>query len=100
MLNLFVQEYIGICKFLQKKGAVHRRNFFQIEKSELETMLRKNLYAEPQQKLLVWRSLQWLVCEEERFTVRVVTEGKAYRAVIFRLDVFQALLELTGERKD
>lgn len=98
MIDNYIKEFIAICEYLKnsEKARLHK-GFLIIKKEDLEALLDKNLYETSNNKLKVWKSLQWIETEEQKRITKKVwdPEDKKYKRCIFVvLGVQEALKSL------
>lgn len=91
-LMTFAREFAAICAYLQKKHPEQRTaDSLYVEQAELVRLLDKNKYEEAATKLVVWRNLQWIDCEPDRFSRKTRHMGKQVRMMHLRLSVWTEL---------
>jgi len=95
MLTDYVMEFLAVVTFLHSRdGAMLRDGHLFVKKEALLRLLDKNRYDTAMNKLTVWRGLQWIDCDRERFTKRVQVNQKRVRLVVVRLTVWDILQQL------
>ena len=95
MLTDYVMEFLAVVAFLHgRDGAMLRDGHLFVKKEALLRLLDKNRYDTAMNKLTVWRGLQWIDCDRERFTKRVQVNQKRVRLVVVRLTVWDILQQL------
>lgn len=98
MLNLYIKEFVAIAKHLQKsEGALISKDerYCCITKLRLIELLLKNNYETPENKLSVWKSLNWISTDPNRITRRKNVNGKATYLVFIDLKVAETLQKLS-----
>lgn len=95
MLKMYIVEFVSICAFIVEKLPNQVcKTYFYIEPARLRKMLDKNLYAEADTKLRIWRNLGWLQCDPNRLTKKITLHGRPLRAAILNRAAFEQLQEL------
>ena len=96
MLTDYVMEFLAVVAFLHgRDGAMLRDGHLFVKKEALLRLLDKNRYDTAMNKLTVWRGLQWIDCDRERFTRRVQINSQQVTAIKIRLSVWELLQQLT-----
>lgn len=101
MLNLLIQEYIGICGFLEKCQERKTGNrYFKVRREVMEELFNKNPYETAEQKLRYWKMLGWISAEERRCTRRVYDrETKHYYPyVMIHVQIYRCIRDLQGKK--
>lgn len=97
MIKMYIAEFVSICGFIAEKLPENVcKKYLYIEPSRLRKMLAKNLFAEPDTKLRIWRNLGWLLCDAGRLTKKITLQGQPKRTALLNRAVYeqlQALLE-------
>lgn len=82
MLEVYAQEFVGVGKYLQKKGK-ERNGYIRIEKNDLEQLLNKNAFDTSENKLRLWKSMKWIDTEDRRVTKRAYDkESHSYKPYV------------------
>jgi len=81
-LDFYAVEFTAIIAALirDEKGE-KRGNFLYVDKTVITTMLKRNAYATPSEKLNVWREFGWIIADEKHFT-RLVRDGEQHKRKI------------------
>lgn len=102
MLDIYVKEFIAITKYLLDQGVGHvqKDNNLGIERDILVGLMKKNMYEESLTKLSVWRGMNWIITEEDRFTklAKSGIDGKFKRMVVINMDVYNTLCTITTRK--
>ncbi len=95
MINLYIQEFIAITRWLERtENTIVRGNFIYVNKTNLIKMLEKNNYETAQNKLKVWRDLHWIETDPNRLTSRIRINGKIKTLVKINVKIYKTLVEL------
>lgn len=94
-LRLYAQEYVEIIKYILKK----ERGFFNNSLTKIyanpdviKKLLAKKDFDTVENKLVLWRGLRWIDCENtNRFTKRIVIEKERMYVIVFDAQVFNSL---------
>jgi hypothetical protein len=95
-LRDYVAEFMAIVGYLRgREGAILRDGCLLVKKNVLMKHFDRNRYDTATNKLAVWRALQWIDCDRERFTRRLKVNGEQITVVKIRLSVWEVLQQLT-----
>ncbi|SFS07981.1 TcpK family conjugal transfer DNA-binding protein [Anaeromicropila populeti] len=96
LLAAYVKEFVAICDYLAGNEVKQVKGYFIAERARIEAMLDRNKYDTCQGKLKVWKQLNWIDAEENRYTKRVYDmETKKYiRRMKLSVEVYKTLKEL------
>jgi len=100
MINNYIKEFLAIVKYLIKSELViEKDNFLIVDKEIVFNLLEKNLYQTKENKLKIWRGLNWIDTDKRRFTKRVKLSGKESPKIKIRYEVYKTLEKLNGKER-
>lgn len=86
MLEIFVSEFLNIMEHVVSEGLGVRQKdgSLAVDKELIMKYMRQNMYEESTKKLWVWRGLNWIITEDNRFTklCRASENEKKYKRMI------------------
>ncbi len=92
MINIYIREFIAVCKHLKNsEKSTIRGDYMYAKKDTIIKMLEKNAYELPAQKLKVWRDLRWIDVDDGRLTTRIRIDGKLTPHIKISLKVYNTL---------
>lgn len=102
MIENYVKEFVAITEFLVSLGQYKKNSkYICIPKNQIESMLDKNLYETSQNKLKIWKLLNWIDADDDHVTKKVYEKGKSgekgryIRCVKINLKVYETLKALS-----
>jgi expansin (peptidoglycan-binding protein) len=92
LLKVYANEFVKIVDYVIKNnlGYVHKETI-AIPKDIIIEAMQYNMYEEPREKLRIWRSLNWISTEKERYTKMVRIDKETKRLVVVNADVYNTL---------
>lgn len=100
MIETYIQEFLAVVTYLiqHDKGRI-KKHLLIVEKPLVCQLLDRNMYEMDYTKLAVWRDLRWIRTEPDRFTKRIMVDGKIMANMIqIDLIVYETLKRLTKIR--
>lgn len=92
----YIKEFLAITEYLTKSDrAKIAKGFLIVEKPIIIEMLNKNKYDTANNKLKIWKALNWIDAEDRRVTKRIYDgKTKTYKPCIkIYLKVFETMKE-------
>lgn len=95
MLNNYIKEFVAITEFLEKNDNKKTLKYIISEKPEVIRLLDKNKYDTAQNKLKIWKALNWIDADEDHVTKKVYfkEDNKYKRCIKIYLQVYKTLKE-------
>ena len=93
----YIKDFINIFEFIERKklGILNlKTQELSIKKDDLIKMLEVNKYATADEKLRVWRALNFIKSDEDRFTKIIKENGKAIRVISLNFGVYKDIKSL------
>lgn len=97
ILNNYIEEFIAITDFLLKSKKYKKTlDYLIIPKTEIQKFLDKNKFDTSQNKLKIWKALNWINAEDERVTRRRYDRetGKLISCILIDIKVFEMMKKL------
>lgn len=99
MIEKYVNEFISIYSYLTTKDfTVKLPGYLAAPKQEIDKLLLKYLYAEPKDKLKLWKAFQWIRCDDNRLTSKVSQGGKRIHMVVMSDAAYTILCKTQGKK--
>lgn len=93
LVDMYIEEFIAICDFLRKSQIKAAKGFYIINKKDLEELLNKNKYNTSQDKLKIWKRLNWIETDQDRLTKRIynTNTGKYDSCIKISIMIYETL---------
>lgn len=90
----YIKDFYKIFEYIQNKnlGEINvKNNEIYIKKSEIQKLLEVNKYDTADNKLKVWRVLNFINCTEGRYTKKIKKDKKVITMVALNIEAYDNL---------
>lgn len=97
-ITLYIKEFLGVCRKIERDNAAHILDkYFLITSEELITLLARNKFDTEQHKLKIWKMLNWIKCDADRYDCKITVCNERKRYIVIYRNVYECLKNLNIE---
>jgi len=96
MINNYIKEFLAIVKYLvsSEQGNI-TGDYLIVKKDVVHKLLDKNSYETVENKLKIWKGLNWISSDSERLTRRIRQDGENSLVIKINHKVYMTLEKIS-----
>lgn len=94
-LNEYAAEFVSLVDYCIEENQGYMTSIgYAVEKNVIEALLARFAYDSPKNKLLIWRDLKWIICDNNHISRLVTKDNKKFRVILIDTKIQASLKNL------
>lgn len=100
-LNEYAAEFVSLVDYCIAEDQGYTTSIgYAVEKNMVEELLARFAYDSPKNKLLIWRDLKWIICDDGHISRLSRKENVRKRVIIINTNVHKILKNLIEVQRE